>query len=284
MASPKVAAEIGSRLGEVVEVERRKSQDTQNFFMRVKVALPTAKPLRRGAFLRGLEGQRTWVSFKYERLPLFCHCCGLLGHDIRHCATFFALKKDRKEGACQYGDWLKANGGRNRSPPRTKPVEQGHQFGESEGVRADNGGRQEDDGLVDQREAEIKGQTKPVTVTHGIHPDLVGVGGATEGPIKESNHVPITVTTTAGIESAIVNVPVSVEPKLVEANLNMSCAAHVVTKDHAVNYTEHHILAKVVEEDGFEWWLTCFYGWPEASQKKKSWALLSHLSTLVRGP
>ncbi|KAK9999683.1 hypothetical protein SO802_019286 [Lithocarpus litseifolius] len=51
-----------------------------------------------------------------------------------------------------------------------------------------------------------------------------------------------------------------------------------------VNYTDHHILAKVVEDDGFEWMLTCFYGWPKSSQKKKSWALLSHLSTFVRGP
>lgn len=25
-----------------------------------------------------------------------------------------------------------------------------------------------------------------------------------------------------------------------------------------VNYTDHHILAKVVEDDGFEWMLTCF--------------------------
>ena len=104
MASPKVAAKIGGRLGEVVEVERRKSQDTQKFFMRMKVALPTAKPLRRGAYLSGSYGQRTWVSFKYERLPLFCHCCGLLGHDIKHCAKLFALKKNSSKVTCQYGD------------------------------------------------------------------------------------------------------------------------------------------------------------------------------------
>lgn len=51
-----------------------------------------------------------------------------------------------------------------------------------------------------------------------------------------------------------------------------------------INYTEHHILAKVVEEDGNEWYLTGFYGWTEASQKQKSWALLSHLSSFVDGP
>ena len=51
-----------------------------------------------------------------------------------------------------------------------------------------------------------------------------------------------------------------------------------------INYTDNHILAKMVEEDGFVWYLTCFYGWPDASQKQKSWALLKHLSTFVQGP
>ena len=51
-----------------------------------------------------------------------------------------------------------------------------------------------------------------------------------------------------------------------------------------INFIENHILAKVVEEDGFVWYLTCFYGWPETSQKAKSWALLSHLSSFVDGP
>ena len=51
-----------------------------------------------------------------------------------------------------------------------------------------------------------------------------------------------------------------------------------------INYTENHVLAKLVEEDGFEWFLTCFYGWPEASKKHQSWALLQHLSSFVTGP
>ena len=37
-----------------------------------------------------------------------------------------------------------------------------------------------------------------------------------------------------------------------------------------INYTENHILAKVVKENGFAWTLTCYYGWPEASQKHKT--------------
>ena len=58
MISPIVVAEIGNRLGEVVEVEKRRTQDTQNFFMRVKVELPTSKPIRRG---HSLVDQRVYI-------------------------------------------------------------------------------------------------------------------------------------------------------------------------------------------------------------------------------
>ena len=50
-----------------------------------------------------------------------------------------------------------------------------------------------------------------------------------------------------------------------------------------VYYTANHILAKIVEEDGFMWFLSGFYGWPEASEKHKSWALLRHLRQIVDG-
>lgn len=88
--------------------------------MRVKVAIPIVKPIRRGAFLAGSDGKSHWVAFKYERLPLFCHFCGLRGHDLKHCAPYFAANKNNGEVICQYRDWLKATGGRTRSPPRGK--------------------------------------------------------------------------------------------------------------------------------------------------------------------
>ena len=48
-----------------------------------------------------------------------------------------------------------------------------------------------------------------------------------------------------------------------------------------INFTDHHILARVVEEDGFAWMLTYFYGWLEVSQKHKLWALLNRLRSFV---
>ena len=119
MFSSKVAAEIGSRLGEVVEVEKRQKLEAQNFFMRVKVSIPTSKPIRWGGFIGGSDGKRYWVTFKYERLPLFCHFCGFLGHHLKHCAEYFAQSKNGGGVGCQYGEWLKSASGRPRSPSRT---------------------------------------------------------------------------------------------------------------------------------------------------------------------
>ncbi|KAL0007845.1 hypothetical protein SO802_009347 [Lithocarpus litseifolius] len=83
--------------------------------MRVKVAVPIGKPLRRGGFVAGSDGVRSWVKFKYERLPLFCHYCGLLGHDVKHCASHFAVTRNGGEVDYQYGEFLRALGGRQRS-------------------------------------------------------------------------------------------------------------------------------------------------------------------------
>ena len=52
---------------------------------------------------------------------MFCHYCGLLGHDIRHCVGHYATSKNGKEVVCQYGNWLKALGAHNGSPSKRKP-------------------------------------------------------------------------------------------------------------------------------------------------------------------
>ena len=75
MVSPIVAAEIGSHMGVVEEVEKRRRQDGQNLFMRVKVAIPIVKPVRRGDFWLAQTAKRcgpcssiriSWLSIHLE--------------------------------------------------------------------------------------------------------------------------------------------------------------------------------------------------------------------------
>ena len=86
------------------------------------MALPISKPIRRGSFIVGSDGEKHSVKFKYERLPLFCHYCGMLGHDVKNCAKLFAVTKNGGMVDYQYGEFLKAMGGRVRSGPFERKV------------------------------------------------------------------------------------------------------------------------------------------------------------------
>ena len=122
MFSLKVAIEVGSKMGVVEEVEKRQKQEAQSLSMQVKVSIPISKPIWRWSYIYCRIRWGSYLGYiKYERLPMFCHYCGLLGHDIQHCAGHYATSKNRREVVCQYGDWLKALGIRNGSPSKRKP-------------------------------------------------------------------------------------------------------------------------------------------------------------------
>ena len=59
MVSPQVVKEVGSQLGKVEEVEWKKKKDDFSMFMRVRVALPISKPIRRGGFIAGSDGVKS---------------------------------------------------------------------------------------------------------------------------------------------------------------------------------------------------------------------------------
>ena len=65
--------DIGSRLGKVLEVDKRSLQVEQAKFMRIWVEIPIDKPLRKGGNITNAEGVRCSIIFKYEHLPTFCY-------------------------------------------------------------------------------------------------------------------------------------------------------------------------------------------------------------------
>ncbi|KAL0010483.1 hypothetical protein SO802_005591 [Lithocarpus litseifolius] len=83
--SEEVGRDLANSLGRYIDTNKRSWLFEQARFMRVIVDLPLDKPLRRGGNIVNLEGEKTWVTFRYERLPTFCFQCGWFGHDEKHC-------------------------------------------------------------------------------------------------------------------------------------------------------------------------------------------------------
>lgn len=104
LLSENTGKEIGCRIRKFLEVDKRSWQSEQAKFMRVRVELQIYKPLRRGGYLTSKDGERTWLTYKYERLPTICFSCGRLGHDEKRCSNPL-LNRDNPS---QYGDWLRA--------------------------------------------------------------------------------------------------------------------------------------------------------------------------------
>ena len=106
MIIEKIGKEIGSNLGIFMAVDTRSWKLEQSKFMRIKVNLPLEKPLRRCGKVASLEGESFCIQFRYERLPVFCFRCGVMGHDERH-----YKKNGQPNQTLQNGEWLKAQGG-----------------------------------------------------------------------------------------------------------------------------------------------------------------------------
>nr|POE84978.1 hypothetical protein CFP56_78419 [Quercus suber] len=79
--SEDIGKEIGSKIGRVLEVDKRALQADQAKFLRIRVEVQIDKPLRRGG-------------------------CGILGHDEKHCHESSMVQSAGR----QYGEWLKAGG------------------------------------------------------------------------------------------------------------------------------------------------------------------------------
>ncbi|KAH7841895.1 hypothetical protein Vadar_013209 [Vaccinium darrowii] len=106
--SPEIGGEIGRRIGTVLEVNKVIEKGDWGRYVRVRVRIPLNRPLRRGGNVVLGEGLKCWVDYKYERLPLFCHYCGLIDHEIQECSV---KSKDVMEGYVKensYGPWMAA--------------------------------------------------------------------------------------------------------------------------------------------------------------------------------
>lgn len=108
----KVVERIGTSLGVFVgRITSKRDEFTD--FVRIKVQIDISHALKRGSFLQLGNGSKHWVPFTYERMPLYCYLCGLVGHLEKRCPTRFDENFVHPGPELPYGGWLKAgeNGG-----------------------------------------------------------------------------------------------------------------------------------------------------------------------------
>ncbi|KAH7850130.1 hypothetical protein Vadar_028349 [Vaccinium darrowii] len=77
--------------------------------VRVKVELDIRKPIPRGKKVYTADWKPIWLPFRYEKLPILCHYCGVVGHDDCACVVKHNEVKSGIVKETQYGGWLKAS-------------------------------------------------------------------------------------------------------------------------------------------------------------------------------
>ena len=82
-----IAEEICSNVGKVVQTKGIR-ESGGNGFIRVRVIVDISQPLCRGRVVTLENGTKSWVSFRYERLPNLCYCCGCLDHGDKDCEVW----------------------------------------------------------------------------------------------------------------------------------------------------------------------------------------------------
>ncbi|KAL4318397.1 hypothetical protein GQ457_18G009380 [Hibiscus cannabinus] len=99
-----LAHALGASVGKVIMTDTRLEDGNMGEFMRVRVLFDTSKPLRRCVVLSKPDAKASLCPLQYERLPFFCHGCGLIGHSVLACPTTPKVEGQK----FQYGAWLRA--------------------------------------------------------------------------------------------------------------------------------------------------------------------------------
>ncbi|GMP38542.1 hypothetical protein CsSME_00009747 [Camellia sinensis var. sinensis] len=78
---------IGNSVGQFIDMDFQDDGIAWGRTMRIRMAIDVWKPLRPGMKLSLSSADPLWVDFKYERLPIFFHFYGMLGHSDRECVA-----------------------------------------------------------------------------------------------------------------------------------------------------------------------------------------------------
>jgi hypothetical protein len=82
--SKAVGQQLGTTVGEVLEVDTNDDGMGWGEFLIVRIKINVKKPLARGRMLK-IRDRSYWISFRYENIPRFCFRCGIISHGRMGC-------------------------------------------------------------------------------------------------------------------------------------------------------------------------------------------------------
>lgn len=83
-----IMQEIGGKIGKVEEVETDEIGGCIGSFARIRIRIDITQPLKKRLLPRLEDGEKISLRVAYEKLPDFCFCCGLLGHQYKECLEY----------------------------------------------------------------------------------------------------------------------------------------------------------------------------------------------------
>ena len=99
--------DIVSMVGEVVNSRADNEDYEGGNFMRDRVKVDVTKPLSKCRKIGLCNGEESWASFKYERLPNLCYWCGRLTHHDKGCSIWLNRKGTLRESDLKFGSLLR---------------------------------------------------------------------------------------------------------------------------------------------------------------------------------
>lgn len=104
-----IGKKVGSKIGQVLEVDCPAGGVALGRGLRVCILIDVTKSLCRGTPLT-VRGRRSIIIFRYEKLSNFCYICNKLDHIDRDCPQLYCTMERRGGERKEFGSWLRVDG------------------------------------------------------------------------------------------------------------------------------------------------------------------------------
>ncbi|KAH9649425.1 CCHC-type domain-containing protein [Citrus sinensis] len=145
---------------------------------RLRISVDITKPLRKFLEVETEDEGSIPIPILYERLPDFCFCCGLIGHQHKECIEY----KGQPKEDLPYDYWMKATTrfGKLKQNRRDKWQREQNQFKKGDGA-SDNQSQQKMQNSQRDPETEYGSESSPLKSGEPLDPMVHGKNGKVDG-------------------------------------------------------------------------------------------------------